>query len=480
MSARPLFSGLRVGVTRAGAAACSRTAHAMRAGCQPVTPDSAAAFRIVFGLLGVAAVIRFAANGWISELYTEPAYHLGYHGFGWVQAWPGWGMHVHFALLGLASLGVALGYRYRLSITAFFLLFTYVELIDQTTYLNHYYLVSLISFTMIFLPLGRATSLDSSDTPVAGTCPTIPRAALWMLRAQIGLVYVFAGVAKLNPDWLFHAEPLRIWLYNSTDTPLMGPLLREAWVPYVMSWAGACFDLTIVGWLLWRRTRLLAYAILVMFHVSTWLLFPSIGMFPWIMIGATLIFFEPDWPARLVRGLRRRSSPPPRSTSVSTNPTQARFLSWPVRAAFALGVVFIAVQVLVPLRHLVYPGNVRWTEEGYRFSWRVLVTEKTGLVRFRVTSLATEGERLVYPERYLTAVQVERMAYQPDMILATAHIIRDDFIDNGHEQVEVRVDAYVTYNGRPAARLIAPDVDLARVDAGTGPKHWIVGYRSAS
>ena len=166
-------------------------------------------------------------------------------------------MHVHFALLGLASLGVALGYRYRLSITAFFLLFTYVELIDQTTYLNHYYLVSLISFTMIFLPLGRATSLDSSDTPVAGTCPTVPRAALWMLRAQIGLVYVFAGVAKLNPDWLFHAEPLRIWLYNSTDTPLMGPLLREAWVPYVMSWAGACFDLTIVGWLLWRRTRLL-------------------------------------------------------------------------------------------------------------------------------------------------------------------------------------------------------------------------------
>ena len=125
--------------------------------------------------------------------------------------------------------------------------------------------------------------------------------------------------------------------------------------------------------------------------------------------------------------------------------------------------MFIAVQVLVPLRHLVYPGNVRWTEEGYRFSWRVLVTEKTGLVRFRVTSLATEGERLVYPERYLTAVQVERMAYQPDMILATAHIIRDDFIDNGHEQVEVRVDAYVTYNGRPAARLIAPDVDLARV-----------------
>ena len=465
----------RVRAASTVAATSGLLARAARAGCRPVSPASAAAFRIVFGLLGVAAVIRFAANGWVSELYTEPAHHLSYYGFGWVQAWPGWGMHIHFALLGLASLGVALGYSYRLSITAFFLLFTYVELIDQTTYLNHYYLVSLISFIMVFLPLGRAVSLDSRYTPVGGTRSTIPRAALWMLRAQIGLVYVFAGVAKLNPDWMLDAEPLRIWLYNGTDTPLLGQLLREAWVPYAMSWAGALFDLTIVGCLIWRRTRLPAYGILVLFHVSTWLLFPSIGMFPWIMIGAALIFFEPDWPSRLVAGLRRRSRPPV-SAALPAPPIRAGSLSWPVRAAFALGVVFLAVQVIVPLRHLTYPGNVRWTEEGYRFSWRVLVTEKTGLVRFRVTSLATEGERLVYPEAYLTPVQVERMSYQPDLILATAHIIRDDFIDRGHEQVEVRVDAYVTYNGRPAARLIDPDVDLARVDAGIGPKHWIVGY----
>ena len=476
MSSPPGPPILRVRAAGARVAISSLLARAVRAGCRPASPASAAAFRIVFGLLGVAAVVRFAANGWISELYTEPAHHLSYYGFGWVQAWPGWGMHIHFALLGLASLGVALGYRYRLSITAFFLLFTYVELIDQTTYLNHYYLVSLMSFIMVFLPLGRAVSLDSRGPPVGGPRPAIPSATLWMLRAQIGLVYVFAGVAKLNPDWMLDAEPLRIWLYNATGTPVLAPFLREAWVPYAMSWAGTLFDLTIVGWLLWRRTRLPAYAMLVLFHVSTWLLFPSIGMFPWIMIGAALIFFEPDWPSRVVTGLRGQSGASAMSTVIPAPPARARSLSWPVRAAFALGVVFLAVQVLVPLRHVAYPGNVRWTEEGYRFSWRVLVTEKTGLVRFRVTSLATERERLVYPEAYLTPVQVERMSYQPDMILATAHIIRDDFINRGHERVEVRVDAYVTYNGRPAARLIDPDVDLARIDAGIGPKHWIVGY----
>ena len=143
-------------------------------GSQPVSATSAAAFRIMFGLLGIVAVCRFAAKGWISELYIEPAHHFTYSGFWWVQPWPGWGMYVHFALLGLAGLGVALGYRYRLSIAAFFVLFTYIEIIDKTTYLNHYYWVSLASLLMIFLPLHRTASLDAWRNPSIRS-ETIPR-----------------------------------------------------------------------------------------------------------------------------------------------------------------------------------------------------------------------------------------------------------------------------------------------------------------
>ena len=309
----------------------------VQAATEPVPAGSAAVFRIAFGLLGVAMVLRFVANGWISEVYVEPAHHFSYYGFGWVRAWPGWGMHAHFALLGLASLGVALGYRYRLSIAAFFLLFTYIELIDKTTYLNHYYFVSLMSLLMVFLPLHRSWSLDARRGPIAQRPSTIPRGVLWMLRAQIGLVYVFAGIAKLNPDWLLHADPLRIWLYNTTDTPLIGFFVRETWMAYAMSWAGAFFDLTIVGWLLWRKSRPFAYVILVAFHVATGVLFPSIGMFPWIMIGATLLFFDPDWPARLSRRTRGASAQTTAGAPISTPPTEARPLSWPVRAALVLG-----------------------------------------------------------------------------------------------------------------------------------------------
>ena len=448
-------------------------ARAVSQGREPVSPNSAAAFRIIFGLLGVAAVVRFAAKGWIDELYIAPAHHFSYYGFGWVQAWPGWGMYLHFALLGLAALGVALGYRWRLSAAAFFLLFTYVELIDQTTYLNHYYLVSVLSLMMVFLPLANAASLDSRRGAPGGG---IPRAVVWALRAQVGVVYVFAGIAKLNPDWLFHAEPLRIWLYNSADAPIIGAFAREAWLPYAMSWAGAAFDLGIVPLLLWRRTRLYAYLTLLAFHVATAVLFPSIGMFPWIMAGAALIFFDPDWPSRLARRLRSvvgRAIVDAAGDDGEPSPA-APPMSWKAAAAVAVIAVVLAVQVVMPLRHLAYPGNVRWTEEGYRFSWRVLVTEKTGMVKFRVAGSGLADERLVYPDEYLTPLQAERMAYQPSLVLATAHVIRDDFRRRGHDGVQVRADAFATYNGRPAVRLIDPAVDLAAVRAGPGHKPWVL------
>ncbi len=422
---------------------------------------SAAAFRIAFGLLGIAAVCRFAAKGWISELYVEPAHHFTYSGFWWVQPWPAWGMYVHFGLLGLAGLGVALGYRYRLSIAAFFALFTYIELIDKTTYLNHYYWVSLASFLMIFMPLERTWSLDALRRPPSPDDGTVPAWVTWALRAQVGVVYLFAGIAKLNPDWLVHAQPLRIWLYNSGDVMAIGPLLKEAWVAYAMSWAGAAFDLTIVGWMLWRRSRPLAYAVLALFHVLTWMLFP-IGMFPWIMMAGALAFFPADWPRRLLHGfLRRPAVPRARAPLAAPRP------SWLAYAGAAGLGLFALAQLLMPLRHFAYPGNVQWNEDGYRFAWRVLLTEKTGQVRFRVTDGANGREWLAYPEDYLTPLQVERMSHQPDMILATARIIAEEEKREGRS-VQVRADAFVTFNGRQAARFIDPDVDLASVE----PRIW--------
>ena len=275
----------------------SRTASSIQAAIHAATQQrvdaaSLAVFRIIFGLIGVFVVVRFFAYGWIEALYIEPAHHFTYLGFDWVKPWAGWGMYAHFVALGILALGVAVGYQYRLCAFLFFLGFTYVELLDKTAYLNHYYWAALVSLLMVFLPLNRSLSVDAWRKSRA-LWGMAPRGALWLLRAQLAAVYVFAGVAKLNHDWLLEAQPLRIWLQDHTGLPLVGQVMGETWAAYAFSWGGAIFDLTIVGWLLWKPTRPVAYIVLVVFHLSTYLLFPEIGVFPWLMAGAALIFVPP-------------------------------------------------------------------------------------------------------------------------------------------------------------------------------------------
>lgn len=444
---------------------------------QPVSGESAAAFRVIFGLVGLAVVLRLFAHGWIGELYIEPEYHFSYPGFSWVKPWPGWGMYLHFAALGALSVCIAAGYRYRLCAALFFVGFTYTELIDRTTYLNHHYWICLAALLIIFLPLNRVASVDAWRKPAMKPV-SLPTWVIWALRAQVGVVYVFAGIAKLNPDWLLNAQPMRIWLYQHGDMPLLGPLLQEVWAAYAMSWAGAAFDLTIVGWLVWRRTRLWAYLVLVGFHVATWVLFPRLGIFPWMMLGASLVFFDPDWPRRVARAVRWKVGESPSPQPSPLEGEVAAGTSWGTRAILVGLGVFALVQIVLPLRHFAYPSNVRWSEEGYLFSWRVMLTEKVGFVQYRVRHPETRQAWIVSPDEYLTPLQVERMAFQPDLILQTAHIIAEDFAERGFRGVTVMGDAFVSWNGRANARLIAPDADLASIAPGLGAKDWVLPCES--
>ena len=451
-----------------------------RAACRErVDAGSLAVFRIVFGLVGIFIVARFFAHGWIGELYIEPAHHFTYAGFAWVKPWPGWGMYVHFGALALLALGIASGYRYRLCALLFFLGFAYVELLDKTTYLNHYYWAALVSLLMVFIPAHRSLSLDSwlkSRT----LWRTVPAGTLWLLRAQLAAVYVFAGVAKLNVDWLLEAQPLHIWLQDHTGLDLFGPMLGEAWVAYAFSWSGALFDLTIAGWLMWKRTRPVAYVVLVVFHLMTYLLFPQIGVFPWLMMGAALLFFSPDWPRRFIGKLRRQCGP---TSEIEHSEPAARdggTVNWKATLAVVFVAVYVTAQLLLPLRHYVYPGNVRWNEEGYRFAWRVLLTEKVGMVEYRVHDPDTGRRWLVWPEDYLIPLQTERMATQPDMILETARIVARDFASRGYDSVQVFADVFVAMNGRESARLIDPHVDLAAVNNSLTPKKWLLPQSSSS
>jgi vitamin K-dependent gamma-carboxylase len=419
---------------------------------RPVDAAGLAAFRIAFGAVMVFAVVRFAARGWVKELYLGPSFHFTYLGFEWIRPWPAWGMAVHFALMGLAAFGILLGAWTRLSALVLFVTFTYAELLDKTTYLNHYYLVSLLSLMLVFVPAGAAFSIDAARRRTAAGVGS------WvyeLFRVQVGAVYFFAGLAKLDADWLLGAQPLTTWLQVHADVPLIGPLLAEPATAGVMSYAGAAFDLAIVPLLLWKQSRSFAYAAAVFFHVSIWLLFP-VGVFSWVMLVAATVFFDPAWPRRW---LRAHAAPSPISVRLS-----------PGMAVVALA--YCAVQILVPLRFLAYPGNVNWTDEAFRFAWRVMLVEKSGAVEYRVRT--PSGQSLVNPRTDLTPLQYKMMSTDPDMIHEYALHLAARRRASGEGEVQVFADAYASLNGRPSQRLIDPTVDLAAVPRSLLPQTWIV------
>jgi vitamin K-dependent gamma-carboxylase len=408
---------------------------------EPVDAASVAVYRIVFGALMLIATLRFFAHGWIAEYYQVPSHFFTYDGFAWVKPWPGVGMYIHFGVMAVLAVMIIVGLWSRFSVAAFGALFAYAHLIDKTNYLNHYFLVIWLCVLMAFLPIGAMWSIDARGKGSS----TIPRWALWALRGQVALVYIFGGIAKLNYDWLVHAQPLDIWLAANTDFPVIGGALDQPWVAYVFSYAGVLFDLSIVPLLLWRRSRPFAYVAVIGFHLVTARLF-NLGMFPWIMIGSSLLFLPPDWPRRFM------CEKQPARVVV---PRRSRAIVW------ALGVYF-AFHVLFPLRGALYPGNATWTEEGFRFAWNVMVMEKDGSVELRVREPATGRRWEVLPTQYLTRYQAKMAASQPDMILQLAHIVADDFRARGVRDPEVRVDAFVSLNGRRRARLIDPEIDLAQ------------------
>lgn len=444
------------------------------AASRPVAADSVVAFRVLFGLVVAFGALRFLAKGWVDSLYLAPLNHLSYPGFGWVHPLPAPWMHVHLLLLAVLGLAIAVGYRYRLTTVLFLVGFVYVELIDAALYLNHYWFVTLVAAALVVLPLHRHCSVDARAGRV-GASATVPALTLWVLRGQVAVVYVFAGIAKLNADWLFEALPMRLWLADNADLPLIGPLLAMPLVAYLASWAGAFFDCTIVGWLLWQRSRPLAYLAVVVFHMATALLF-RIGIFPMLMIFATLVFFSPDWPRRLIARFAPNADVRVH-TPMPTGIPEARVGNCDTSRRWSVALVALAfvaiVELALPLRHLAYPNNVRWTEEGYMFAWRVMLTEKTGHVNFRVRA-ADGSEWEVGPELVLTDWQTAQATIRPDLLVATAHLIADHYRSSGRGNVEVRADAFVSFNGRPHQRLVDPSVDLAAQSRSLTPKDYLL------
>lgn len=429
-----------------------------------------AVFRVLFGFMMFLGIVRFWINGWIDKLYIQPKFFFSYYGFEWVKPIGDY-TYVIFLICGIASLFVAFGYKYRTAIIVFFLSFNYIELMDKTTYLNHYYFISCVGFLMIFLPANSYFSVDAYRNP-SKSFQKIPKWTVDSIKLMLGIVYFYAGLAKLNSDWLFKAMPLKIWLPSKYDLPFLGDLMQQQWLHYAFSWSGALYDLTIPFLLLYRPTRWFAFALVVIFHLMTRVLFP-IGMFPYIMIVGTLIFFEAGFHLKIIRFLSKILQI---DYSKIEADSKERKYNFKRNIALPVLTVFFAVQLLLPWRYLAYPNEIFWTEEGYRFSWRVMLMEKAGYAQFKIKNTETGEQFLVDNTDFLTPFQEKQMSTQPDFILQYAHYLGEHFGAQGHKNIAVYVESYVALNGRLSQPYVNPNIDLMKERESFRSKDWILPF----
>jgi hypothetical protein len=439
------------------------------------TSDAAslAVFRVFFGLMMLFGMVRFWSKGWIYSTYVEPKFHFKYFGFEWIKS-PGEYTYILFIICIVCALCVTLGFKYKFNMALFFLSFTYIELIDKTTYLNHYYFISILSFILIFIPANAKFSLDNYIEKKQ--YDEVPTWTIDSLKLLLIIVYFCAGLAKINSDWLLKAMPLKIWLPSKYDLPIIGEtILQYNWVHYVMSWGGMLYDLLIPFLLLYKKTRLFGFLLVIFFHLFTAVLFP-IGMFPYVMIVSTIIFFEAQTHKKIIKLLKRVVYPLAKNSTYN-NTTVSNFKYKNKYLILGIFMVFFIIQLILPFRYMLYPSELFWTEEGYRFSWRVMLVEKIGYTNFKVKNLKSGKSFYVRNGHFLTDLQIKQMSFQPDMILEYAHYLGDHFESQGHKDIAIFAESYVALNGRSSQEFINSKIDLLSTEESFKHKYWIKPFK---
>jgi len=397
-------------------------------------------FRIAAGILLSQEIINKIVIGKLS-VFTEGKMHFTYLFFPWIKPWGEMGMLIHFGITLPAGSCVALTVEYRLAAIILSLGFTGIFVVEKSDEVSHVYLYCLITFWMIFLPLNESKKRQPAWT-------------LYIILFHMSLAYFFAGVAKLNPDWL-RGTPMDIYLYNNYG-------ITDHRAALVFSYGGLLFDLLIVPLLIFRKTRTIGFILSCIFHLSNVYTF-GLATFPWFSLLVTSMFFNPSWP-RYIPILRNYM------------PQEGESYFLPPRNAFLeFGLILYAlIQILLPLRQHLYAGVTSWTENGHMFSWRMMLRNKRGAASFAVKNSITQEVLHINIDDYLTLRQKRNLIGDPDLILQFAHYLRDTYQREWGTPVEVYASSKVSLNGRPHQEMIQPYTNLALEKRSLGAYKWVL------
>ena len=417
-------------------------------------------FRILFGFLIACESFGAILTGWVKRVLTDPQFTFSFIGFEWLQPLPGFGMYFYFVLMGFFGLAIMLGYRYRIAITSYTILWAGVYFMQKSSYNNHYYLLLLISFLLIFLPANKYASLDVKQNRISEE-NTMPYWINLLFIIQVGIVYVFASLAKFYPDWLDGTFTKNL-LSGTTSRPFFLELFSQKWFYLFIAYAGILFDLLIVPFLLFKKTRTLALIASVIFHIFNSITL-QIGIFPFFALTFALFFYEPE----TIRRLFLRKKPKLEDENLSQN-------LYGKRIVYFLMIPYLIIQIALPLRHHFIEGDVLWTEEGHRLSWRMMLRERNGYITIQIKDLKTGSVSIYNYRKNLTNKQAQNLATKPDFIWQYCQRIKEEYKG---KPIAIYIDCKNSINRKEYKSLIDPNYDMAKAEWNYfAHNEWILLY----
>lgn len=405
-------------------------------------------FRVLFGFLLLVETWGAILTGWVNTNLISPKVFFPFIGFNWLQPLPGYGMYIYFICLGILGLFVMIGFRYRFSLLCFTILWTAQYLMQKTAYNNHYYFLILICIIMLFLPANAYYSLDVKRNKNIRSL-TMPQWCSFALMFQISILYFFACINKLYPDWL-DGTFTRLLYSNKTDFPLIGHFFTKKWFYISIAYLGILFDGLIVPLMLWKKTRTLALLASIIFHLTNSLIL-NVGIFPYFALSFIVLFYPPE----TIRKFFFKKRP-----NITLEIHHYNYSN--KNLVYFLMVIYFTIQLIIPLRHYFIKGNVFWTEEGHRLSWRMMLRQRNGSTNFTIIDKKTKKTLSFHMDDMFTDKQIQRINCYPDFIWQAAQYIKQDFKKHNKE-VEIYADSYVSINGHPYKKFINSKVDLAHV-----------------
>ncbi|WP_460220152.1 HTTM domain-containing protein [Psychroserpens sp. MEBiC05023] len=402
-------------------------------------------FRICFGALIFLESIGAIFTGWIKRTLVEPQFTFNFIGFDWLQPLPGQWMYVYYIIMGIFGIFVMFGYKYKMSMLGFTLLWSGTYLMQKSSYNNHYYFLMILSAIMVILPAHRYASIDAKNNPNIKRI-SMPNWCRWIFIVQLFILYTYASIAKIYPDWLDLRVP-ELLMKAKQHYYIVGDILQTKFMHYLVAYGGILFDGLIIPLLLWKRTRKLAFFASIFFHLFNSIVF-QVGIFPYLSLAFAVFFFEP----KIIQKLFLKRKPLYIENKIYT-PNYAM----PLKLGLA---IYFIIQIALPLRQHLFQDNVLWTEEGHRLSWRMMLRSKRGNTSFKVVDKATKNVTRINLKDYLTKKQIRAVSVKPDFMWQFAQRLKQDFLEKGQD-IEVYVSSYVSVNGKPSQQLIDPNVDLA-------------------